>query len=77
MKGRLDAGALDQLFREARALGLDVGPMSGFDNDRLDAIFFPDGRYRSNFLMHIGFGDDRGLHARGPRLDFDQAATLA
>ncbi|MEJ2310435.1 MAG: malonic semialdehyde reductase [Gammaproteobacteria bacterium] len=61
----------------ARALGLDVGPMSGFDNEKLDAIFFPDGHYRSNFLMNIGFGDDSGLHPRGPRLDFDQAATLA
>jgi hypothetical protein len=51
--------------------------MSGFDNDKLDATFFPDGRYRSNFLMNLGFGDDSGLHPRGPRLDFDQAATLA
>jgi 3-hydroxypropanoate dehydrogenase len=60
----------------ARSLGLDVGPMSGFDNNRVDAIFFPDGRYRSNFLMNIGFGDESGLYPRGPRLDFEQAVTL-
>jgi len=64
------------LILAARALGLDVGPMSGFDNETLDSIFFPDGRYRSNFLMNVGFGDDRGLYARGPRLDFEQAVTL-
>jgi 3-hydroxypropanoate dehydrogenase len=65
------------LILAARALGLDVGPMSGFDNEKLDSAFFPDGRYKSNFLMNVGFGDDRGLYARGPRLDFEQAATLA
>ena len=61
----------------ARALGLDVGPMSGFDNDKLDSIFFPDGRYKSNFLMNVGYGDDRGLYSRGPRLAFEQAVTIA
>ena len=65
------------LILAARALGLDVGPMSGFDNEKLDSVFFPDGRYKSNFLMNIGFGDDRGLYSRGPRLDFEQAVTLA
>ena len=65
------------LILAARALGLDVGPMSGFDNDKLDSIFFPDGRYKSNFLMNVGYGDDRGLYARGPRLGFEQAVTLA
>jgi 3-hydroxypropanoate dehydrogenase len=64
------------LILAARALGLDVGPMSGFDNARLDSIFFPDGRFKSNFLMNIGFGDDRGLYPRGPRLAFEQAVTL-
>ena len=64
------------LILAARALGLDVGPMSGFDNDKLDSIFFPDGRYKSNFLMNVGFGDDRGLYSRGPRLAFEQAVTL-
>jgi 3-hydroxypropanoate dehydrogenase len=61
----------------ARALGLDVGPMSGFDNTKVDAIFFPDGRYKSNFLMNVGFGDESGLYARGPRLAFEEAVTLA
>ena len=65
------------LILAARALGLDVGPMSGFDNDKLDTIFFPDGRYKSNFLMNVGFGDDRGLYSRGPRLAFEQAVTVA
>ena len=65
------------LIIAARALGLDVGPMSGFDNDKLDSIFFPDGRYKSNFLMNVGFGDDRGLYSRGPRLAFEQAVTVA
>lgn len=64
------------LILAARALGLDVGPMSGFDNARLDRAFFPDGRFKSNFLMNIGFGDDRGLYQRGPRLVFEQAVTL-
>jgi 3-hydroxypropanoate dehydrogenase len=65
------------LILAARALGLDVGPMSGFDNARLDSIFFPDGRFKSNFLMNIGFGDDRGLYPRGPRLAFEQAVRLS
>ena len=64
------------LILAARALGLDVGPMSGFDNDKLDTIFFPDGRFKSNFLMNVGFGDDRGLYQRGPRFAFEQAVTL-
>lgn len=64
------------LILAARALGLDAGPMSGFDNARLDSAFFPDGRFKSNFLMNIGFGDDRGLYQRGPRLAFEQAVTL-
>lgn len=50
--------------------------MSGFDNARLDAEFFPDGRLRSNFLANIGYGDPQGLHPRGPRLGFEQAAEL-
>jgi len=64
------------LILAARALGLDVGPMSGFDNARLDAEFFPDGRLRSNFLANIGYGDPAGLHPRAPRLSFEQAVEL-
>jgi 3-hydroxypropanoate dehydrogenase len=60
----------------ARALGLDTGPMSGFDNAKVDAEFFPDGRYRSNFLINLGYGDPAGLHPRNPRLDFDDVCTI-
>lgn len=64
------------LILAARALGLDVGPMSGFDNAKVDAEFFPDGRFRSNFLANLGYGDGRGLHPRGLRLAFEEAALL-
>ncbi len=64
------------LILSARALGLDVGPMSGFDNARVDAEFFPDGRFRSNLLANIGYGEGSGLHPRGPRLAFEDAVTL-
>jgi hypothetical protein len=50
--------------------------MSGFDNTRVDAEFFPDGRYRSNFLIALGHGDPSTLHPRGPRLSFERAAML-
>lgn len=60
----------------ARALGFDVGPMSGFDHARVDAEFFPEGRYRSNFLCNIGRGDTASLRPRNPRLDFDEACTF-
>jgi 3-hydroxypropanoate dehydrogenase len=60
----------------ARALGLDCGPMSGFDNAGVDRDFFPDGRVKSNFLCNVGFGDPAGLHPRGPRLSFDQACRI-
>lgn len=64
------------LILAARALGLDTGPMSGFDNARVDAEFFPDGRYRSNFLINLGYGEPSGLYPRGPRLSFERAASL-
>ncbi|MGE5504253.1 MAG: malonic semialdehyde reductase [Actinomycetota bacterium] len=60
-----------------RALGLDCGPMSGFDNAKVDAEFFPGGTVRSNFLVNIGWGEASGLHPRGPRLDFDEACRTA
>ena len=60
----------------ARALGLDCGPMSGFDNDTLDAAFFPDGRFRSNFLCNLGFGDASRLHPRAPRFEFDEVCRI-
>ncbi len=60
----------------ARALGLDCGPMSGFDNAAVDAEFFPEGRYRSNFLINLGYGDVSGLHPRSPRPAFEEVVTL-
>lgn len=59
----------------ARALGLDVGGMSGFDNAKVDAEFFPDGRIKSNFLCNVGHGDPSKVMAKLPRLDFDEAGT--
>ena len=60
-----------------RALGLDCGPMSGFNNAAVDAEFFPDGRCKSNFLMNIGYGDRAALHPRPPRLALDEVARWA
>jgi 3-hydroxypropanoate dehydrogenase len=59
----------------ARALGLDCGPMSGFDNAKVDAEFFPS-TVKSNFLCNLGYGDHSKLFPRNPRLDFDQACQL-
>jgi len=64
------------LMLAARALGLDVGPMSGFDNEKVDREFFPDGRVKSNFLVNIGYGDRSKLPPRSPRLAFEEAAQL-
>ena len=60
----------------ARAVGLDVGGMSGFDNAKVDAEFFPDGRVKSNFLCNLGHGDPTKVMQRLPRLDFDEACSL-
>ncbi|HUY18604.1 MAG TPA: malonic semialdehyde reductase [Candidatus Binataceae bacterium] len=65
------------LILAARALGLDCGPMSGFDNGKIDAEFFPDGRFKSNFLCGLGHGDPARVFPRGPRLTFEEACTLA
>jgi 3-hydroxypropanoate dehydrogenase len=64
------------LILAARALGLDCGPMSGFDNAKVDAEFFPGGRVKSNFLCNIGYGDPAGLFARSPRFAFDEACNI-
>jgi 3-hydroxypropanoate dehydrogenase len=64
------------LMLAARALGLDCGPMSGFDNDAVDAAFFPDGRVKSNFLCNLGYGDPAGVHPRNPRLAFAEACKI-
>lgn len=60
----------------ARALGLDTGPMSGFNNAKVDAEFFDGTNLRSNFLCNIGYGDESTLFQRLPRLDFDLACQL-
>jgi 3-hydroxypropanoate dehydrogenase len=61
----------------ARAVGLDCGPMSGFDNDRLDEAFFAGTQIKSNFLINIGYGDaSRNLFPRSPRLSFDEACRV-
>ena len=65
------------LILAARALGLDCGPMSGFDAGKLNAAFFPDGRYQANFLCNLGIGDPAAVHPRGPRLSFEQACRIA
>jgi 3-hydroxypropanoate dehydrogenase len=60
-----------------RAVGLDTGPMTGFDNAKLDAEFFPDGRFKSNVLINIGYGDHAKLFPRSPRFAFDEIANFA
>ena len=60
----------------ARAVGLDCGPMSGFDNAKVDQEFFPGGTVKSNFLCNLGYGDASKLLERHPRLDFDEACQL-
>jgi len=64
------------LMLAARALGLDCGPMSGFDPAKVDAAFFPDGRCKSNFLVNLGVADPSKTYPRGPRLDFAVAARI-
>jgi len=64
------------LIIAARALGLDCGPMSGFDNDKVDAEFFPGGTIKSNFLCNLGYGDPAKLHPRAPRLAFETACRI-
>lgn len=64
------------LMLAARSLGLDCGPMGGFNADSLNQEFFPDGRYKVNFLCNIGYGDASVLFPRGPRLEFDEACEI-
>ena len=60
----------------ARSLGLDCGPMSGFDNAKCDELFFPGTTVRSNFLCSIGYGDPEALFGRLPRPDFDEVCRV-
>jgi 3-hydroxypropanoate dehydrogenase len=65
------------LILAARALGLDCGPMSGFDNATVDREFFAGTRIRSNFICSLGYGTDEKLFPRNPRLTFDEAGRFA
>lgn len=64
------------LILAARAMGLDCGPMSGFDNAKLDAAFFAGTKIRSNFLVNLGQGDRSSIFPRSPRLSFDEACRI-
>jgi 3-hydroxypropanoate dehydrogenase len=66
------------LIIAARAFGVDCGPMSGFDNTKVDAAFFPDGKLKSNFLCNLGYGDPaRKMRPRAPRLSFSEVCRIA
>jgi 3-hydroxypropanoate dehydrogenase len=65
------------LMIAARALGLDCGPMSGFDAAKIDAAFFSGTAVRSNFLINLGYGEPSTLHPRNPRLSFEEACRIA
>jgi 3-hydroxypropanoate dehydrogenase len=64
------------LMLAARALGLDCGPMSGFDNAKVDEAFFAGTTVKSNFLCNLGYGDPSKLHPRSPRLSFEEACEV-
>lgn len=72
--GTLQAG---YFLLAARAMGLDCGPMSGFDNAGVDAAFFAGSDLKSNFLCNLGYGDKSGVYPRSPRLQFDEVARIA
>jgi 3-hydroxypropanoate dehydrogenase len=64
------------LIIAARALGLDCGPMSGFDNEAVDREFFPSGRIKSNFICSIGYGDPADVFERLPRPEFSEVCSI-
>jgi len=64
------------LILALRAVGLDCGAMSGFDNAKVDAAFFPDGRLKSNFLINIGYGISTKLPPRNPRFSFEESCRF-
>jgi 3-hydroxypropanoate dehydrogenase len=72
-KGRIHH---DRSFERARALGLDTGPISGFDNAGVDKAFFAGTSVRSNFLCNLGYGDWSGLLPRSPRFTFADVAKI-
>ncbi|MBV1702822.1 MAG: malonic semialdehyde reductase [Hyphomicrobiales bacterium] len=65
------------LILAARALGLDTGPMSGFDPAGVEKEFFPDGKIKVNFMCNLGYGDPKGVFARSPRFAFDEFCQIA
>ena len=65
------------LMMAARAMGLDFGAMSGFDNDKVDELFLADTTFRSNFLCCLGYGDPSAVSARLPRFEFDEVCSFA
>jgi len=64
------------LIMACRAIGLDTGPMSGFDNAKVDETFLAQEGWKSNFLINIGYGDSSKVYPRAPRLDFDRACRV-
>ena len=64
------------LILAARALGLDAGPMSGFNAELVNQAFFADGRWKANFLINLGYGTNEKLFPRNPRLGFDEVARI-
>jgi 3-hydroxypropanoate dehydrogenase len=64
------------LMLAARAVGLDAGPMSGFNAEKLNASFFAGTEWKANFLCNLGYGDTQKLHPRQPRLPFDEACNI-
>jgi 3-hydroxypropanoate dehydrogenase len=65
------------LIIAARALGMDCGPMSGFNNDAVDSEFFAGSRIKSNFICSIGYGSDQNIFPRNPRLTFEESGRFA
>jgi nitroreductase len=64
------------LMLAARALGLDCGPMSGFDKEKLDKVFFPEENLEVNFICSLGYGDKNSIFPRSPRLSFNEACSI-
>lgn len=64
------------LMLAARSIGLDCGPMSGFDQDAVKKEFFPDKNYEVNFICNIGYGDESTIFGRSPRFDFDEVCEI-
>ena len=66
----------DSFIMASRSIGLDCCPMLGFNKEKLNQEFFPEGKNKSLFICGIGYGDSSKLHARAPRLDFTEACSI-